>query len=236
MKRACSVNTTTDKNLSVSSVRPSCNHYLRMKRLILSLFCAATLSMAGAQTILPLPSPQKTGGMPMMEALSKRSTARDFSAKELSMQQISDLLWASFGINRPDGKRTAPSANNKQEIDIYVLLKQGAYMYDAPKHQLQLIVADDLRAIAASQRFADAPLQLIFVADLVKRGGGSDESKLNAANIDCGYISQNAYLYCASAGLVTGARGSISRDVLAPRLNLRPDQKIILAHSVGFPK
>jgi SagB-type dehydrogenase family enzyme len=185
---------------------------------------------------LELPAPQKTGGMPLMEALAKRATVRDFDTAVISIQQLSNLLWASFGVNRPDGRRTAPSANNKQEIDIYVLLKSGAYIYDAENHKLNLVTPEDLRSQAADQRFAIAPVQLIFIADLAKRGDGSEEGKLLTANIDCGYISQNTYLYCTSEGLVTGARGSVNRDALTSKLNLRPDQRILLAHSVGFPK
>lgn len=188
-----------------------------------------------AQT-LELPAPQKTGGMPLMEALAKRATVRAFDTTDISMQQLSNLLWASFGVNRLDGRRTAPSANNKQEIDIYVLKKKGAYLYDAQNHKLNLVTLEDLRNQAADQRFADAPVQLIFIADLTKRGGGSEEGKLNAANIDCGYISQNTYLYCTSEGLATGARGSVNRDALISKLKLRPDQRILLAHSVGHPK
>jgi SagB-type dehydrogenase family enzyme len=171
-----------------------------------------------------------------MEALAKRASVRVFDTKEIPIQQLSNLLWASFGINRPDGKRTAPSASNKQEIDIYVLLKTGAYIYDAQNHKLIQVTQEDLRSQAADRRFADAPVQLIFIADLSKRGENSEEGKLRTANIDCGYISQNTYLYCTSEGLVTGARGSVNRDVLVSKLKLKPDQRILLAHSVGYPK
>jgi nitroreductase len=175
--------------------------------------------------------------MPLMETLAKRSTARAFDAKELSSQQLSSLLWAAFGVNRPDGKRTAPSASNHQETDIYVLLKQGAYVYDAQSNKLDLVVAEDLRAWGGTQSFVkDAPVTLVLVADFAKMGNGSNEGKKNTANIDVGYISQNAYLFCASEGLVTGARGSVDRTALGPKLKLRPDQMIILAQSAGYPK
>lgn len=200
--------------------------------LIISLFASSLLI---GQT-LELPAPQKTGGMPLMEALAKRATVRSFDTTGISMQQLSNLLWASFGVNRPDGRRTAPSANNKQEIDIYVLLKKGAYVYDAQNNKLDLVSSQDLRSQASDQRFADAPVQLIFVADLTKRGGNSEEEKLRMANIDCGYISQNTYLYCTSEGLATGARATVNRDALIPELKLRPEQRILLAHSVGHPK
>jgi len=186
---------------------------------------------------ISLPAPQKSGGMPLMEALAKRSTARAFDSKDLSSQQLSSLLWASFGINRSDGKRTAPSANNKQATDIYVLSKQGAYVYDAKSNRLAQVLIEDIRHLGGTQAFAtNAPVILMFVADFSKMGNASDEAKKNTANINVGYLSQNAYLYCASEGLVTGARGSVDRKALAPKLNLRPEQMIILAQSVGYPK
>jgi SagB-type dehydrogenase family enzyme len=206
-----------------------------MKRLCVLFIALFACNCLIGQT-LELPAPQKTGGMPLMEALAKRATVRAYDTTDISMQQLSNLLWASFGVNRPDGRRTAPSANNKQEIDIYVLLKNGAYVYDAQNHKLNQVTKEDLRSQAADQRFADAPVQLIFIADLAKRGGDSEEGKLRTANIDCGYISQNTYLVCTSEGLVTAARGSVKRDALIPKLNLRPDQRILLAHSVGYPK
>jgi len=201
--------------------------------------CIFLLAMIACNSLtgqtLELPAPQKTGGMPLMEALAKRASVRAYDSTEISIQQLSNLLWASFGVNRADGKRTAPSANNKQEIDIYVLLKKGAYVYDALNNKLNLVVAEDLRSQAADKRFAEAPVQLIFIADLAKRGGDT-EGNLRTANINCGYISQNTYLFCTSEGLVTGARGGFDRDALILKLKLRPEQKILLAHSVGFPK
>jgi nitroreductase len=207
-----------------------------MKRTLSILVAAFIASNLLAQAI-DLPAPQKTGGMPLMDALAKRSTARTFDSKELSPQQLSSLLWAAFGINRPDGKRTAPSAMNFQETDIYVLLKQGAYVYVAKSNKLDLVVAEDIRALGGTQAFVtNAPATLIFVADLSKMGDGSNEDKKNTANVDVGYISQNVYLFCASEGLATGARGSVDRATLGPKLKLRPDQMIILAQSAGHPK
>ncbi len=203
-----------------------------LRILFISLF---TASLLAGQT-LELPAPLKTGGMPLMEALAKRVTVRSFDTTDISMQQLSSLLWASFGVNRPDGRRTAPSANNKQEVDIYVLLKNGAYLYDALNNKLVSVSAEDLRNQASDQRFADAPVQLIFVADLSKRGDNSEEGKMRMAYIDCGYISQNTYLFCTSEGLVTGARATVNRDPLMSKLKLTSDQRILLAHSVGHPK
>jgi nitroreductase len=187
-----------------------------------------------AQSI-QMPPPRTTGGMPLMEALSKRATGRSFATNDLPMQQIANLLWAGFGINRPDGRRTAPSAMNFQETDIYVLLKQGAYVYNAASNQLVQVVADDIRSLGGVQAFVkDAPVTLVYVADLAKCG--NDAGGRNTANVDTGYISQNVYLFCASEGLVTGARGGVNRDALGKRLKLRPDQLIVLGQSVGYRK
>ena len=118
-----------------------------------------------------------------------------------------------------------------------MLLKQGAYVYSAKSNKLDLVVAEDIRALGGTQDFVkDAPVTLVFVADLSKMGKGNDDNKKTIANIDVGYISQNVYLFCASEGLVTGARGSVDRTALGPKLKLRPDQMIILAQSVGHPK
>jgi len=207
-----------------------------MKRTLLPLIWALFAASLFAQDIT-LPTPQKSGGMPLMEALAKRSTARAFETKERSPQQLSGRLWAAFGINCPDGKRTAPSAMNRQETDIYVLLKQGAYTYDAQSNKLSLVVAEDLRKLGGTQSFVkDAPVTLVYVADLSRMGNGSPENKRAWANLDVGFISQNAYLYCASEGLVTGARASIDRPALSAKLKLSPDQAIVLAQSVGYPK
>jgi SagB-type dehydrogenase family enzyme len=206
-----------------------------MKRQIVFTFLIFAFIGISAQTII-LPPAQKSGGMPLMDALSKRSTARAFDTTSLSLQQISDLLWSAFGINRLDGKRTAPSARNFQETDIYVLLKKGAYTYDAKNNQLIQVLNSDIRNLGGTQDFVkDAPVTLIFISNLSKMGEGKAEDKLSTASIDVGYISQNVYLYCASAGLVTGARGSVDKNALGSKLSLRTDQQIILGQSVGFP-
>ncbi len=208
-----------------------------MKQPVIFLIIATFVTGSVLAQDINLPAPEKSGGMPLLEALSKRSTSRAFDSRDISDRQLSTLLWAAFGINRPDGKRTAPSANNKQATDIYALLKQGAYVYDAKGNKLVRVVAEDLRKLGGTQDFVtNAPVTLVFVADFSKMGNASDEAKRNTANVNAGYISQNVYLYCASAGLVTGARGSVDRKALGQALKLRPDQMIVLAQSVGYPK
>lgn len=196
--------------------------------------CAQTKVQIQGLKPIALPQPQITGGKPLMQALSERRTRRDFSAQKPSLQTLSNLLWAGFGVNRPGSGRTAPSANDAQEIDIYVFLPEGVYLYDAPHNQLQLVMAGDLRAQTGTDYFVpSAPVTLTFIADF-DRFEGSDAEFYSAA--DTGFISQNIYLYCASEGMSTVVVGAIDRKTLAKKLNLRANQKIILSQIVGYPK
>ncbi len=173
-----------------------------------------------------------------MQALKERKSLREFSSKELPLQIISDLLWAANGINRLDsGHRTAPSAMNMQEIDIYLAKADGLYLFDAKQNMLIPVAREDIRALTGKQPFVkNAPINLIYVADLSKMGKTSGSDTDFYAGADTGFISENAYLYCASAGLATVVRGSIDKSVLAKAMKLRPDQKIILAQTVGYLK
>ena len=183
-----------------------------------------------------LPTPQTSGGKPLMQVLKERKSVRDFGPEALSKQTISNLLWAAWGINREDGRRTAPSASNRQEIDVYAIMADGAYLYDAQANALKPVTRSDLRKLAGTQPYpADAPLNLIYVADTAKLGG-DDAARLATANADTGFIAQNVYLFCASEGLGTVVRGSVNRDDLGKALNLRATQRITLAQSVGYAK
>jgi SagB-type dehydrogenase family enzyme len=215
---------------------------MRTKLLTLSIaFALALAAVPGiAQDLKPVPlvAPQTTGGKPLMQALKERATSRAFSPETLPDQTLWNLVWAAFGINRPDsGRRTAPSAQSWQEIDIYVVMVNGTYVYEAKTHSLAPIASEDLRALTGKQSFAkDAPVTLVFVADYARMGKASQEDKDVYSAADTGYISQNVYLFCASEGLATGVRASIDRPTLAKALKLRPEQKIILAQSIGYPK
>ena len=202
---------------------------------VFTLNCSL-LSFAAETASIQLPNPQKEGGKPLMAALNSRMSSRSFSGEKLPMQTLSNLLWAAFGINRPDGKRTAPSAVNWQETDIYVITADGVYLYDAKKNALDTVLTKDIRAMAGKQEYVkDAPVNLIYVADYAKASGGSTD-KQNLIWADAGLIAENVYLFCASEGLATVVRANIDRDPLAQELKLRPDQKIILGQSVGYPK
>ena len=181
-----------------------------------------------------LPTPQTTGGKPLMQVLKERKSVRDFGPEQLSKQMLSNLLWAAWGINREDGRRTAPSASNRQEIDVYAIMADGAYLYDAQANALKPVTATDVRKFAGTQPYAaGAPLNLIYVADTAKLGG-DDAARLATANADTGFIAQNVYLFCASEGLGTVVRASVNRDDLGKALNLRAGQRITLAQSVGY--
>ena len=187
---------------------------------------------------IQLPKPQTDGGKPLMQALKDRSSSREFSPAKLPIQVLSNLLWAAWGINRPEsGKRTAPSAVSYQEIDIYVATSDGLYLYDAKAHMLKPILSEDIRALTGRQPFVkDAPVNLVYVADYSKMTRSSNEDKdlFSAANTGC--IAENVYLFSASEGLATVLRASIDRPALAKAMKLRPDQKIILSQTVGYPK
>jgi SagB-type dehydrogenase family enzyme len=190
-----------------------------------------------AEATVQLLKPQ-VDTQPFLQLLNKRASTRTYTTQPLPMQTLSDILWAAFGISRTDsGKRTAPTANNKQEIDIYAVMEKGIYLYDAKANQLNLVAAGDHRAAAGTQAYVkDVPLNLIYVADMSKSGGKTDDIKLLYAAAATGFISENVYLYCASVGLGTVIRAYVDRPPLAQILKLRPDQKIILAQTVGYPK
>ena len=173
-----------------------------------------------------------------MEALKERKTSREFSSQELSVEVLSDLLWAACGINRPDsGGRTAPTARNMQEIDVYVAKAEGLYLYDPKANMLIPVLSGDIRAETGSQPFVkDAPVNLIYVADLSKMKGMPDETIDFYAATDTGFISQNVYLFCASAGLATVVRGWVDKPALEKAMKLGPNKKVILAQTVGYPK
>jgi nitroreductase len=174
----------------------------------------------------------------LMQALAERQSTREFSSEPLSLQMLSDLLWAANGINRPDTSgRTAPSAMNMQEIDIYVAKADGLFLYDAKDNALLQVLSEDIRALTGKQEFVkDAPVNLIFVADFTKMNKIPQEEVVFYAACDTGFVSQNVYLFCASNALATVVRGWIDKTALAKAMKLKPAQTIILAQTVGYPK
>jgi len=205
--------------------------------LVFTLIFISSFSSYGADpSPIQLPSPQMEGGKPLMQVLKSRMSVRVFADEKLPIQTLSNLLWAAFGINRPDGRRTAPSAKNWQEIDIYVATPDGLFLWDAQKNLLNPILTKDIRALTGTQPFVkDAAVNLVYVADYSRAtGGGADKDVWVGA--DTGFISENVYLYCASEGLATVVRANIDRDTLAKEMKLKPEQRIMFAQSVGYPE
>ncbi|MFH0960564.1 MAG: SagB/ThcOx family dehydrogenase [Pseudomonadota bacterium] len=187
---------------------------------------------------IQLPEPKLDNSAPLMQALKDRKTTREYSPGNLSNQTLSNLLWAAWGINREDsGRRTAPSALNRQEIDLYVSKAEGMYLYDPKANALALVAPGDLRLLTGTQPyFKDAAINLVYVADLAKMGDAEEERRMLIAAMDTGFIAQNVYLYCASEGLSTVYRVSIDNTKLAEAMKLRPDQRILGAQTVGLSK
>ena len=178
---------------------------------------------------IQLPKPVMTGGMPLMRALSARQTTRAFLDKPLPLQTLSDLLWAAFGVNRPRNAhpgmgRTAPSAWNAQEIQLDVVLADGVYVYDAEQNVLRPVVTGDLRGAISTAPAAHAAVTLVYVAP----------AKGDYAQVDCGFIAQNVYLFAASDGLNTWFYTVHAQDVAA-KLGLGADHVVLYAQSVGYP-
>jgi len=196
-----------------------------------------TVAMVVAGQDIVLPAPRTEGGMPLMQALNARQTSRTFSPKKLPVQMVSNLLWAAFGINRSDSnKRTAPSARNWQEIEIYATMAEGTYLYDAKNNKLNAVVKGDFREQTGGQKFvADAPLNLVYVVDYDKMKGAKPEDLTLYSGADAGFISQNVYLFCASEGLATVVRGMVDRNALANILKLSNNKKVVFAQTVGYP-
>lgn len=207
--------------------------------IMLAVLCLPLSSaLAREAKVIKLPAPQTEGGMPLMQALKNRHTTREFAPRQLEPQVLSDLLWAAFGINRPDsGRRTAPSAMNWQEVDIYVVQQGGTYLWEPKANTLTLVSSQDLREAAGKQGFvATAPVNLLYVSDLARTSAAEGQDKDQLTGADVGFIGQNVYLFCASQGLNTVVRAGMDRETLTKALSLKPSQKIILAQTVGYPK
>ena len=192
-----------------------------------------------ADSIIQLMEPDKTFDVSLMQALSDRKSQREFSDKQISLEELSNLLWAANGINREDGRRTAPSAVNSQDIDIYVCMASGAYLYDAKQNQLNRITTEDLRLAVAAQQQVEAPMFLVMVADVSRYPEGlasQREVVEKLACMDAGYVSGNIGLFCSAAQLATVPRASMDKEALTKALNLTDTQILVLNNPVGYMK
>jgi len=222
----------------------------------------ALTALAGGATTLPgkaadpdsalrpiaLPEPEKDGGESVLAAMRKRRTIREIHKEKLSLQTLSDLLWAAFGVNRGKavfGKpgRTAPSASNSQEIDLYVAMAEGVFLYEAVPHRLAPVVTGDFRSLAGRNGETTAPVHLFYIADLNRYdlGAGQPDPSIGDPEVqksyyytDTGFIAQNVYLFAASRGLAAWFR-NCRREDAAREFRLRPEQRVLFAQSVGYP-
>jgi nitroreductase len=182
---------------------------------------------------LPPPNRERSA---LFRLLSGRRSFREFADRDIELQTLADLLWAAFGVSNREGYRTAPSARNWREIDVFVALRSGLFRYDAADGQLVRVLNDDVRGLTGLQEYvALAPVNLVYVAKFARMGGASEREKEFYAAADSGAIAENVYLACADLKLVTVVRGLIDRTALARRMRLQPDERITLAQSIGYP-
>jgi hypothetical protein len=210
-----------------------------------------SMQLADLQELQPivLPKPEKDGGKSVLASLLERKTTRTISSKELPLQVISNLLWAGFGVNRDtagSGKkgRTAPSASNSQEIDLYVALPGGVYIYEAAEHRLLPVAAGDFRARSGRRSATSAPLNIFYIADLSRydlgpsqpdREIGDPEVQKSYYYTDTGFIAQNIYLFAASFGLAAWFH-NCDKENTAKEFRLKPTQRVLFAQTVGYPQ
>lgn len=215
-----------------------------LRPLVLAMLMAgpvATTAQEAAAPPIELPAPSRTGGIPLRDALAARRSTRAFDDRPLPAAVLSDLLWAADGVNRPaTGGRTAPSAHARYPVDIYVVLPQGLYRYDAPGHRVEPIAGGDHRAQAGTEPHErSAPLSLVYVADLSRIGppidGVGQDDWLSWCAIEAGCQAQGVNLYCVSEGLGAVVRVSVPEDEFRRTAGLRPEQVVLLGQSVGYP-
>jgi SagB-type dehydrogenase family enzyme len=192
--------------------------------------------------IIKLPAPKKDLIFPLMKALEERRTKRKWKKANLSDQEISNLLWAACGITlketkRSKTRRTAPSARNSQTIKVYIALHSGLFLYDEKNHCLIKVLSKDIREFISNQKMMkSAPVGLIYVSDYTKLKGyvGTDNNrKWFVAGTETGFISQNVYLYCASANLNTVIIGLVNREKLQDTMGLKEYEKVVYTQAVG---
>jgi SagB-type dehydrogenase family enzyme len=212
-----------------------------MKRLLSFMVIIMIMVNLNAQELksIVLNPPDKTRGFTVMQAFENRASASVFTSDKLKLQDLSDLLWAANGINRPElKKRTAPSAINAQDIDLYVFMAEGVYIYNAAGHTLEPIVSGDQRLLVTGRQtdFANAAVILLMVSDISRFGaGGVNPGKLSMAAMDAGIVSQNISIFCAGVGLSTRPRATMDVAKLKETLKLTDSQYPMLNNPVSYP-
>ncbi|PXV62231.1 nitroreductase [Dysgonomonas alginatilytica] len=213
-----------------------------MKYLLIAALAFASFINTNAQSLsnIQLNDPVKTGGLTVMEAFAKRQSSSEFSDKELNIQDLSNLLWAANGINRENGKKTAPSAQNSQDIDVYVALPQAVYKFDAQSNNLVLVAEGDYRGLAGGKKDNPLPPTILYlVADASKykpSAYNTMEHITDMNKVDAGIVSQNIGIFCSGMGLGTKPRAQMNHAELKKALKLNDSQTLILNHPIGYLK
>ena len=212
-----------------------------MEKIILSIcLVMSTVALSAQETkTIVLNPPDLNRGLPVMKALSVRASATEFDTAVINLQDLSDLLWAANGVNRPEsGKRTAPSAMNARDIDVYVCMQKGVYLYNATKHVLELVAEGDYRKLAAGKQdyVAKAPVICLLVSNISRFPSGEDSQRMVWAAEDAGIVSQNISVFCASVGFSTRCRASMDKERLGAVLKLKDSQHLMLNNPVSYKK
>ncbi len=208
-----------------------------MKRFVFLLICTLFALSANAQAKIELLKPNLERGMSVMKALSLRESATKYKSQMLSISDLSDLCWAANGINRPEsGKRTAPSAINAQDVDVYVAMEQGIYLYDPKDNVLLLKASGDHRKLLAGRQLSvsEAPVIVLLVSDISRFRMGEESLRMEWAAMDAAIVSQNISIFCAGTGLVTRCRAFMEKEQLKKLLNLSDSHKLMLNHPVSY--
>jgi len=209
-----------------------------MRKFGVSLLVLAVLALNAAEPEIVLVKPDMTGGKPLMQLLAERSSGRTFSGEALTDQQLSDILFAAWGVNRKDGRRTVPTARNVQDMVLFAALPGGLYRYDGAKHALQLVLDQDLRKFCGMQGFhKKAPVVLIYVSDIDKYTacGMTEKDAAFYGPIHAGSIAQSVYLAASSHGLNTVVCNAVDKSALGRAMKLGPQYRIMLTQPVGAP-
>lgn len=209
-----------------------------MKKVLLTIFAAILCFAACAQKApksIKLLQPSYDEGMTLMQALKERKSSSGFTEKEIPLQDLSNIIWASLGVNRPDGRRTSPTGSNRQEIELYAFFKTGVYWYNYKTHTLELVKEGDYRSITGRKDVQTAYMNLLYIADTTKTGPGSKPGDANTVSyVNVGYVSQNVYLACANAGIGSRARGGWDQQKVVETLGLPETMIVVLGQTVGY--
>lgn len=214
---------------------------MNMKRFLIAAtaLVAACFTSCAQKTpaVIKLNEPSYNEGLTLMQALKERKSSSGFTEQEIGLQDLSNILWASVGVNREDGRRTSPTGSNRQEIEVYAFFKTGAYWYNYKNHTLELVKEGDWRSLTGRQEAANAYMDLLFIADTDKTGPGANEGEAATVSyVDVGYVSQNVYLACANAGIGSRARGGWDQQKVVETLGLKKSMIVVLGQTVGYCK